>query len=59
VFTKKKLKNYEFTITIQGVGYTQEQGWRNAVEAFMDNPGLPNDQVDVTDAVTGEPTDDT
>ena len=45
----KTVNNYQFTITISGIGETPEVAWNDAVEGFTLNPGDydPLDKVEV------------
>lgn len=36
------MKRFEFTITLSGVGNCSDGGWTDAVNAFGDDPGIPD-----------------
>lgn len=33
------LKVYEFTVTLRGQGYSQDEAWQEAVDMFVADPG--------------------
>lgn len=35
------MKTFEFTVTLQGSGDTEDEAWDDAVAAFTDDPGSP------------------
>lgn len=36
------LKTWEFTVTLRGVGYSQDEAWQEAVDSFIADPGDPD-----------------
>ena len=40
---------YEFKLTLQGEGETEEQAWTDAVDAFCADPGEPQEIVNLDD----------
>ncbi len=39
-------KSYTFPISIDGEGDSPEEAWENAVEAFYQSPGIPEEFIE-------------
>ena len=42
------MKNFMFTVVLSGDGNTPEEAWRDAIEAFMLDPGEPSTECEIT-----------
>lgn len=43
------MPKFEFTVTLEGGGNTQEEAWQDAVDSFCADPGEPHDEVLILD----------
>lgn len=46
-------KVFEFKVTLIGRGETEEEAWDNAVTAFMEDPGSPDETSETSEETLG------